>query len=140
MNFFVFNACNEIFLKQLFYYEKLIYRDYRITFLSSCSKSEQNSSSSAGSKTPSTEISQVQEPLKMKNSKGEEISVTYFAQGDAVAVKIQKAGKNEEKLSAKTSNAAGNPIFSNENYMWEMTQEGKGGKLTDKAGNASEYK
>ena len=109
-------------------------------FLSSCSKSEQKSSSSAASKTPSTEISQVQEPLKMKNSKGEEISVTYFAQGDAVAVKIQKAGKNEEKLSAKTSNPAGNPIFSNENYMWEMTQEGKGGKLTDKAGNASEYK
>lgn len=113
---------------------------FALFFLSSCSKSEQNSSTVEGKKTPSTEVSQVQEPIKLKNSKGEEVSVVYFAEGDAVAVKIQKTGGKEEKLSAKTSNENGNPIFTNQNFMWEMTQEGKAGKLTDKDGNSSEYK
>ncbi|SFC02403.1 hypothetical protein [Kaistella jeonii] len=113
---------------------------FALFFLNSCSKSEQNSSNSGVTKTPSTEISQVQKPLKMKNNKGEEVTVTYFAEGDAVAVKIQKTGGKEEKLSAKTSNENGNPIFTNQNFMWEMTQEGKGGKLTDKEGISSEYK
>jgi len=84
----------------------------------------------------SPEISQVQKPQKLQNGKGEELLVTYFAEGDAVAVKIQKTGETAQTLSAKTSSAGGNPIFSNENYMWEMTHEGKGGKLSDKSGNA----
>lgn len=108
--------------------------------LNSCTKDEQNSQNSAEiNKTASTEISQVQKPLKLKNSKGEELSVTYLAEGDMVGVKIQKPGQDAQKLSAKTTNLSGNPIFSNENYMWEMTHEGKAGKLSDKDGNASEY-
>ena len=121
--------------------KKLYVAIFALLLLNSCSKNEQNSSSSSvSSKTPSTEVSQVQEPMKMQNSKGEEIEVIYYAKGNAVAVKIQRKGKTEEKLAAKTSNAAGNTIFTNENYMWEMTQEGKGGKLSDKEGNSEEYK
>lgn len=121
--------------------KKLYVAIFAVLLLSSCSKTEKNSGdSSINSKTPSTEVSQVQEPMKLQNSKGDEIEVIYYALGDAVAVKIQRNGKPEEKLSAKTSNAAGNPIFTNENYMWEMTQEGKGGKLSDKEGHSEEYK
>ncbi|MBU4538971.1 MAG: hypothetical protein L6264_03850 [Weeksellaceae bacterium] len=113
---------------------------FALFMLNSCTKEELNNQNSAEiNKTASTEISQVQEPLKLKNSKGEELSVTYLAEGDVVGVKIQKTGEDEQKLSAKTTNLSGNPIFSNENYMWEMTHEGKAGKLSDKEGNASEY-
>ncbi|KMQ72016.1 hypothetical protein [Chryseobacterium koreense] len=106
-------------------------------FLNACKKeSETNSISDPNSK----EVSLVQEVTKLKNDKGEEVSVTYFAEGGVVAVKIQKTGDKEQKLSAKTTNAKGNPIFTNEEVMWEMTQDGKAGKLTDKAGNSSEYK
>lgn len=114
---------------------------FALFVLNSCSKTANDPSKSPEvTKTSSTEISQVQEPMKMKNDKGEEIKVTYFAEGDAVAVKLQKNGEEEQKLSAKTSNSAGNPIFTNDNYMWEMTQEGKGGKLSGKDGIAEEYK
>ncbi|OWK74846.1 hypothetical protein CBW16_05495 [Flavobacteriaceae bacterium JJC] len=113
---------------------------FALLIMNSCNKEEINTQNQAEiSKTASTEISQVQEPLKLKNSKGEELSVTYLAEGDVVGVKIQKTGEGEQKLSAKTTNLSGNPIFSNENYMWEMTHEGKAGKLSDKDGNASEY-
>lgn len=82
----------------------------------------------------------VQKPLQLKNSNGETVTVTYFAEGDNVAVKISKNGEPEQKLTAKTTNAAGNPIFTNDEYMWEITQEGRAGKLSDKDGNGSEYK
>lgn len=113
---------------------------FALLIMNSCNKEEINTQNQAEiTKTASTEISQVQEPLKLKNNKGEELSVTYLAEGDVVGVKIQKTGEGEQKLSAKTTNLSGNPIFSNENYMWEMTHEGKAGKLSDKDGNASEY-
>ncbi|MBU8883439.1 hypothetical protein KSK37_10125 [Kaistella sp. DKR-2] len=113
---------------------------FALLIMNSCNKEEINTQNQAEiTKPASTEISQVQEPLKLKNSKGEELSVTYLAEGDVVGVKIQKTGEGEQKLSAKTTNLSGNPIFSNENYMWEMTHEGKAGKLSDKDGNASEY-
>ncbi len=105
----------------------------------SCDKKDQSAENSVKTE-KSTEVSQVQEPMKLKNDKGEEISATYFAEGDQVALKIQKQGEAEQKLTGKTSSPNGNPIFSNENYMWEITQEGKGGKLTSKSGESSEYK
>ena len=105
----------------------------------SCDKKTEASATEA-SKPASTEVSQIQEPFKIKNEKGDEVQVTYFAEGDQVAVKILKKGEAEQKLSAKTTSAGGNPLFTNENYMWEMTQEGKGGKLTSKSGEVSEYK
>lgn len=33
--------------------------------------------------------------MKIKNDKGEEIAVTYFAEGDEVAVKILRTGEEE---------------------------------------------
>lgn len=105
--------------------------------MNSCTKNETAATADADRK--SGEVALVQEPLKLKNLKGEEISVTYFSEGDKVAVKIQKAGEEEQKLSAKTVNPSGNPVFTNENYMWEITQEGKAGKLSDKDGNVTEY-
>ena len=106
--------------------------------LTSCKK--ENQVQSETSNPNSKEVSLVQDAMKLKNDKGEEIAVTYFAEGAEVAVKLQKNGEAEQKLSAKTTSSNGNPIFTNEELMWEMTQEGKGGRLTDKAGNASEYK
>lgn len=114
---------------------------FALLFLSSCNKTEAASASSEdANRTSPTEISQVQEPQQLQNSKGEVLQVTYFAEGDEVAVKIKKGSEAEQKLMAKTSNAAGNPIFTNDNYMWEMTQEGKAGKLSDKEGNSDEYR
>ncbi len=110
-----------------------------ITLVASCEKKE-NTVTAIEDSTESTEISQVQEPLKLKSGSGEEISVVYFAEGDAVGVKIQKTGEEEHHLSAKTTSANGNPIFANDVYMWEITQEGKGGRLTDKDGKSVEYK
>ena len=121
--------------------KKLYIAIFALFLLTSCSKNDQNSAKlSEISKTPSTEISQVQKAIILKNDKGEILTVTYFAEGDAVAVKIQKKGGKEEKLSAKTSNENGNPIFTNKEYMWEMTQDGKAGKLSDKDGISSVYK
>ena len=105
--------------------------------INACTKTDTSSAKPMDSK--SSEVALVQEPLKLKSLKGEEISVTYFSEGDAVAVKIQKAGEEEQKLSAKTVNPSGNPVFTNDKYMWEITQEGQAGKLSDKDGNITEY-
>ncbi|WP_051190358.1 hypothetical protein [Kaistella palustris] len=109
-----------------------------VFLLNSCKKTDPETATEVS--TSSTEVSQTQKPVQMVNSAGEEITVTYFAEGPQVAVKIQKAGQPEEKLSAKTTSSNGNPVFTNDNYMWEITQEGKGGRLSDKDGNGSEYK
>lgn len=104
----------------------------------SCNKNE--TSNTSENKEPNAEVSLTQDARKLKNDKGEELSVTYFAEGDVVAAKVQKNGGPEQKLKAKTTNAAGNPIFSNDEVMWEMTREGHAGILTDKDGNTSEFK
>ena len=116
---------------------KIIAASFVLLLMNSCSKTESNSASTENEK--STEIGLVQKPLTLKSPTGEEISVTYFSEGDVVAVKIQKAGEEEQKLSAKTVSPSGNPIFTNEEYMWELTQEGQAGKLSDKDGNVTEY-
>ena len=114
---------------------------FALIILNSCSKKGENTSDiTTVSKPKSNEVNQVQEPLVLQNEKGETITVTYFAEGDVVAVKLKKEGESEQKLSAKTSRPNGNPLFTNENFMWEMTQEGKGGKLSGQDGNAVEYK
>lgn len=117
--------------------KKVILLSSVVLLLASCTKTETNATQTLN--TESSEIALVQEPLKLKNLKGEEISVIYFSEGDVVAVKIQKAGEEEQKLSAKTVNPSGNPVFTNDSYMWEITQDGQAGKLTDKEGNVTEY-
>ena len=126
-----------IFKTTILNMRKILAAGFALLLMNSCTKAETNSVSTENEK--STEIGLVQEPLTLKSPKGEEISVTYFSEGDEVAVKIQKTGEKEQKLSAKTVNPSGNPIFTNEEYMWELTQEGQAGKLSDKDGNVTEY-
>lgn len=117
--------------------KNILVAGFALFLMNSCTKTEANSASTENKK--SAEIGLVQKPLILKSATGEEISVTYFSEGDAVAVKIQKAGEEEQKLSAKTVNPSGNPIFTNEKFMWELTHEGQAGKLSDKDGNVTEY-
>lgn len=107
-----------------------------VFLMASCSKTDEKT----GETTTEVSSGLVQSPIVLKSAAGEELSVTYYSEGDLVAVKVQKAGEAEEKLLAKTVNHAGNPIFSNDNYMWEITNDGQGGKLSDKAGKAVDYK
>ncbi len=111
-----------------------------LSLLTSCSKTETDTTDTATEQASSQEISQVMEPRKLTSDTGTEINVTYFAQGDEVAVKLQNADMPEQTLSAKGTSTSGNPVFSNEEYLWEMTQEGKAGLLTDKNGTSTEYK
>ncbi|UOE41283.1 hypothetical protein MTP09_01155 [Chryseobacterium suipulveris] len=112
-----------------------------VFLLNACKKQETSGQeSSEVSAKGSGEVGLEQKPVVLKSDTGEEISVTYYAEGGVVAVKLQKAGESEQKLNAKTTNAKGNPIFTSEEIMWEMTNDGTAGKLTDKAGNAVDYR
>ena len=95
-----------------------------------CNKQE--NSSVENTEVASNEPSQEQEPLLLTNKEGEKLSVTYFAQGDVVAVKIKKDGGQEHVLSAKGTSDSGNPVFTDGEYAWEMGSDGRSGKLTTK--------
>ncbi len=108
--------------------------------LVSCKKTENPTESiTPDLEAKSSEVSNVQDTKTLTNSKGEKLKVTYYAEGTDVMVKIQKNNEPEYKLSPKTVTSNGNPVFSNEVYMWEMKEGNAGGKLTDKDGNAMEY-
>lgn len=120
--------------------KKIALITFALFLMNSCKKEEQNNQNTTEvSQTDSKEISLVQEPVKLVNEKGEELTITYFAEGDMVAVKIKKQDEEEQNLSAKTVNGKGNPIFTNDKYMWESSAEGKGGKLSDINGTVTEY-
>lgn len=116
--------------------KKILFIAIAMFLIASCAK-ENNSNSPEN--TDNTEEALVQKPITLQAATGEQLSVTYLAEGERVAVKIEKPGEPEQKLSAKTLNKSGNPIFTNDNYMWEFTNEGQAGKLSDKAGNTVEY-
>ncbi|ACU06565.1 hypothetical protein FIC_00089 [Flavobacteriaceae bacterium 3519-10] len=103
--------------------------------LAACTKSAEGN----GAENKTIEAELVQKPVEFKNASGEAISVTYYSEGDVVAVKITPQGKAEQKLVAKTVNRNGNPVFTNDQYMWEITQDGQAGTLSDGAGNTTEY-
>jgi uncharacterized protein YcfL len=107
--------------------------------LTACKKEETTSNAATGSVKDPNEVSLVQETSKLKNEKGEEIGVTYFAQGENIAVKIEQTGKPEEILIAKKINTKGEPVFANEKMMWEGAL-GSGGKTTDGEGNVIQYR
>ena len=106
--------------------------------LASCTK-EENKGAQQETTPQEAQESNVQDTKTLKSSTGETVKVTYFAEGGMVAVKLEKEGQPEQKLTAKTVNAQGNPIFSNEEMMWEMNSSGTGGKLTDKEGNSTTF-
>lgn len=107
--------------------------------LTACKKEDTTTSAATSSVKDPNEVSLVQETSKLKNEKGEEIGVTYFAQGENIAVKIEQTGKPEEILIAKKINTKGEPVFANEKMMWEGAL-GSGGKTTDGEGNVTQYR
>jgi len=79
-----------------------------------------------------------QPPLVLQNKEGIKMEITFFAKEDEVAVKILM----DEQiwiLDSKGLNDKGNPIFSNQNYMWELFPDMKSGQLTDESGNSSVF-
>ena len=121
--------------------KKLFTLALALFLLSACTKENTTSdaTTTAGSVKDPNEVSLVQETTKLKNSKGEIIGVTYFAQGENIAVKLEQEGKPDETLIAKKINTKGEPVFANEKMMWEGAL-GSGGKTTDGEGNITEYR
>ena len=120
--------------------KNLLIFTFALFLVTACKKEEGNTTNSTevSAKDPN-EVSLVQETTKLKNNKGEIISVTYFAQGENIAVKLEQDGKPEEILIAKKINSKGEPVFANEKMMWEGAL-GAGGRLTDGQGNEIQYK
>lgn len=119
--------------------KKILISTLVLFLVASCTKEQSaTADSTSTSKKDPNEVTLVQAPNKLKNSKGEEITVTYFAKGEEVAVKLERQGMEEEVLSARTISTKGDPIFANEKYMWEGAMK-QGGKLSDADGNMVEY-
>lgn len=119
--------------------KKLAILTLGLFLLTACKKEEGNTTNSTevSAKDPN-EVSLVQESRKLKNDAGEIITVTYFAKGENIAVKLEQDGKPEETLIAKKINSKGEPLFANEKMMWEGSV-GAGGTMTDGAGNVTKY-
>ena len=101
-------------------------------------KKENSENANSGSVKDPNEVSLVQETTQLKNDKGETMGVTYFAQGENIAVKLEQVGKPEEILIAKKINKKGEPVFANDKMMWEGAL-GAGGKMTDAQGTETMY-
>lgn len=119
--------------------KKLLTLALALFLLTACKKENTTNTATAGSEKDPNEVSLVQETTKLENNKGEIIGVTYFAQGDNIAVKLEQEGKPDETLIAKKINTKGEPVFANEKMMWEGAL-GSGGKTTDGEGNITEYR
>lgn len=79
-----------------------------------------------------------QPPLVLQNKEGIKMEIIFFAKEDEVALKMLM----DEQiwiLDSKGLNDKGNPIFSNQNYMWELFPDMKSGQLTDESGNSSVF-
>ncbi|SFI86985.1 hypothetical protein SAMN05421638_1278 [Kaistella treverensis] len=120
--------------------KKLIIAVVAFTLFTACQKKEQintENNSTVAASDPKEE-SLMQDAVELKNSKGETLKVTYFAQGNDVAMKMEKEGEPEQILVAKKISSKGEPVFTNEKWMWEG-KIGTGGKLSDAEGNSIEY-
>ncbi|MGA9213378.1 hypothetical protein [Kaistella sp.] len=120
--------------------KKLLIFTLALFLLTACKKEQENTTNATevSAKDPNA-VSLVQETHKLTNDKGEVMSVTYFAQGNDIAVKLEQDGKPEEILIAKKINTKGEPVFANEKMMWEGAL-GTGGKLTNVQGNVTQYR
>ena len=120
--------------------KKLLIIAFALTLVTACQKNDkvaETTSSSVSSNDPKEE-SLMQDAVELKNSKGETLKVTYFAQGNDVALKMEKEGEPEQILVAKKISSKGEPVFTNEKWMWEGSI-GEGGKLSDAEGNSMQY-
>jgi ABC-type tungstate transport system permease subunit len=120
--------------------KKLLIIAFALTLVTACQKNEEvtETNSSSVSSNDSKEESLMQDAVELKNSKGETLKVTYFAQGNDVALKMEKEGEPEQILVAKKISSKGEPVFTNEKWMWEGSI-GEGGKLSDAEGNSMQY-
>jgi hypothetical protein len=120
--------------------KKLLIIAFALTLVTACQKNDEvtETSPSSVSSNDSKEESLMQDPVELKNSKGETLKVTYFAQGNDVALKMEKEGEPEQILVAKKISSKGEPVFTNEKWMWEGSI-GEGGKLSDAEGNSMQY-
>jgi len=120
--------------------KKLLIIAFALTLVTACQKNDEvaeTTGSSVSSNDPKEE-SLMQDTVELKNSKGETLKVTYFAQGNDVAMKMEKEGEPEQILVAKKISSKGEPVFTNEKWMWEGSI-GEGGKLSDVEGNSMQY-
>lgn len=79
-----------------------------------------------------------QPPLVLQNKEGIKMEITFFAKEDEVALKMLM----DEQiwiLDSKGLNDKGNPIFSTQDFMWELFPDMKSGQLTDESGNSSVF-
>lgn len=107
----------------------------------SCKKHETSTeTATATSVESSPEESLTQDSKTLTNDKGETVTITYFAKGTDVALRLKKGNEPEHELTAKGTSERGNPIFTDDTYMWEMSQDGMGGTLSDRDKNTSVYK
>jgi hypothetical protein len=120
--------------------KKLLIIAFALTLVTACQKNDEvtETSPSSVSSNGSKEESLMQDAVELKNSKGETLKVTYFAQGNDVALKMEKEGEPEQILVAKKISSKGEPVFTNEKWMWEGSI-GEGGKLSDAEGNSMQY-
>lgn len=120
--------------------KKLLIIAFALTLVTACQKNDKvtETTSSSVSSNDSKEESLMQDAVELKNSKGETLKVTYFAQGNDVAMKMEKEGEPEQILVAKKISSKGEPVFTNEKWMWEGSI-GEGGKLSDAEGNSMQY-
>ncbi|MDO4224426.1 MAG: hypothetical protein Q4C75_00855 [Bergeyella zoohelcum] len=95
---------------------------------------DKNTTTETETTTDRSEISNEMEPKTMQSVEGDKVTLTYFAQNGEVALKLKKNNEAEHILRAKGVSEEQNPIFTNEVYMWEMTNDGQTGTLTDKDG------
>lgn len=103
--------------------------------LGSCNKNESTTDASSNVTENSNTVSMVQDSKTLKNEAGETITISYFAKGNDVAVKLKKGNEPERELIGKATSENGNPLFTDGTYVWEMSDDGTNGILTDKNGS-----
>lgn len=104
-----------------------------------CKKTEATPATTAESAT-TVEEDLVQPEIILTNAEGTPLKVVYFAEGNAVAVKLTKAEEPQKTLHAKGTSEKGNPLFTDGEWTWEMSEDGTGGTLTDAQGKTSVFK
>lgn len=108
--------------------------------LTFCSKSE-NTQAIETPTEKTAEETLVQPEAVLTSTDGKTIKVIYFAEGDAVAVKLTNGQEPQRILHAKGVTESGVPQFTDGEWLWEIAEDGNsGGTLTEKNGEKTVYK
>lgn len=109
------------------------------TVVFSCKKNDLSSQTVTPTEN-SHEVSMEQAVKTLTGTNGEKLTLEYFAEGNEVAVKVNKNNEGEHKLNAKGATDRGNPLFSDGEVVWEMNDDGTSGTLTEKNGKVTVFK